>query len=103
MPTPTVEPLARRARLGRMWRRMRRRLGLIRPRGPVMRFDLSRSHELTTAELWNAWTLASLDCALELKAWFVATRGQRERAYRRYLAALAREARFAELLAERCA
>ena len=68
-----------------------------------MRFDLTRGHELSTTDLWSAWTLACLDCALELKAWSVAARGQRERAYHGYVAALAREARIAELLAERCA
>ena len=103
MPAPTIEPIARRARLARFWRRMWRRLGVVRPRRPLMRLDLSRGHELSTTDLWSAWTLANLDCALELKAWSVAARSQRRRAYHGYRAALAREAQIAELLAQRCA
>lgn len=54
-------------------------------------------------DLWSAWTLANLECEIELRAWSFGTRIQRRRAYHRYVDALAREARVADLLAARYA
>jgi hypothetical protein len=85
----------------RMGRALRRRLHGSAPPRPAARLDLACADELSTAELWSAWTLANLECALELKAWTMGTRSQRPRAFHGYCAALAREARVAELLAER--
>jgi hypothetical protein len=79
----------------RRWRR------IPAPSSPAARFDFDRAGELTTTELWNAWTLASLECSLELTAWKLVPRRQRPRAFSRYLAALSREGKVAELLAQR--
>jgi hypothetical protein len=89
----------------RLFRRARRTLRRWRrlgpPTSPAARFDPERAHELSTAELWHAWTLASLECSLELAAWRLAPRRLRPRAFSGYRAALSREGMVAELLAQR--
>jgi hypothetical protein len=99
----TPRALSRRRR--RLTRRMRRLLRRWTRRSmatlPTARFDLDRAHELSTEELWTVWTLANLECALELRAWSLVPRWQRPRVFASYRAALAREAHVAKLLAER--
>jgi hypothetical protein len=92
----------RHRRLIRRVRRALRRWGRgPAPISPAARYDLERADELSTAELWSVWTLASLECSVELAAWRLAPRRERRRAFSGYRAALAREGRAAELLAQR--
>jgi hypothetical protein len=98
-------PRIRFRRPKRLIRRMRRTLRRWRrippPSSPAARFDPQRADELSTPELWSAWTLASLECSLELAAWRLVPRRQRPRAFSGYRSALSREGRVAELLAQR--
>jgi hypothetical protein len=103
-----IEPPSPRTRFRRHKRLIRRARRLVRrwrripaPSSPAARFDLEHAGDLSTAELWSAWTLASLECSLELTAWKLVPRRQRPRTFARYLAALSREGKVAELLAER--
>jgi hypothetical protein len=93
--------LRRRRLVRRMRRLVRRCTRRAAPTLATARFDLDRADELTTEELWTVWTLANLECALELRAWGLVPRRQRPRVFASYRAALAREARVAKLLAER--
>jgi hypothetical protein len=101
-----VAPAAR-ARPGGI-KRLARRIGRHLParrsstaRMPRGGFELEAAHRLTTAQLWGVWTVAHLESGLALRAWRVAPREHRGRAYGSYRAALAREGRAAEALAER--
>jgi hypothetical protein len=103
-----IEPPSPRIRFRRHKRLIRRARRLLRrwrripaPSSPAATFDFENARELSTADLWSAWTLASLECSLELTAWRLVPRRQRPRAFARYLAALSREGKVAELLAER--
>jgi hypothetical protein len=92
------------ARIGRLARRIRRRVLLRRPRAarlPPGAFELEARHELTTAQLWGVWTVAHLESGLALRAWRIGPREHRGRAYLAYQGALAREDRAARVLAER--
>jgi hypothetical protein len=100
-PSPRIRFRRPRRLLRRLRRALRRWRSGAAPVLPAARFDLERADELSTAELWSAWTLANLECTLELQAWRLVPRRQRPRTYNRYRVALAREGRLAELLAER--
>jgi hypothetical protein len=56
---------------------------------------------LSPASLYDDWLVAETEASLALTAWRDATYGAKARAYASYVAALAREARAADLLAAR--
>jgi hypothetical protein len=56
---------------------------------------------LSPASLYDDWVVAETESSLALTAWKDATTGSMARAYASYVAALAREARAADLLAAR--
>jgi hypothetical protein len=47
------------------------------------------------ADLWNAWAVAELECALALRAWQLAPRRDKRAPYEAYRGALEREAAIA--------
>jgi hypothetical protein len=57
----------------------------------------------TPADLWNAWAVADLECALALRAWQLAPRCEKRAPYRAYRDALEREALVARELRLRAA
>lgn len=56
---------------------------------------------LSPASLYDDWLVAETEASLALSAWREARPGMKARAYASYVAALAREARAADLLAAR--
>jgi hypothetical protein len=44
------------------------------------------------ADLWNAWAVADVECALSLRAWQLAPRSDKRAPYEAYRSALEREA-----------
>jgi hypothetical protein len=56
---------------------------------------------LSPASLYDDWLVAETEASLALTAWRDATSGSKARAHASYVAALAREARAADLLAAR--
>ena len=46
----------------------------------------------TPADLWNAWAVADLECAIALRAWQLAPRAEKRAPYDAYRRALEREA-----------
>lgn len=56
---------------------------------------------LSPASLYDDWLVAETEASLALTAWRDARPGAKARAYATYVAALAREARAADLLAAR--
>ena len=56
---------------------------------------------LSPASLYDDWMVAEAEASLALTAWRDAKYGSKARAYASYVAALAREARAADLLAAR--
>jgi hypothetical protein len=49
----------------------------------------------TLADLWNAWAVAELECAIALRAWQLAPRRGKQAPYEAYRGALEREAAIA--------
>jgi hypothetical protein len=47
---------------------------------------------LALADVWNAWAVAEVECALALRAWQLAPRRDKRASYDAYRAALEREA-----------
>jgi hypothetical protein len=52
-------------------------------------------------DLWDAWLLAEADASLALRAWSDASGADKARSYAAYLAALDREERAGQVLADR--
>ena len=57
----------------------------------------------TPADVWNAWAVADLECALALRAWKLAPRCEKRACYGAYSRALEREAVLAVELGLRAA
>jgi hypothetical protein len=60
--------------------RLRRRLAKAKPAAPML------------VDLWNAWAVADLECAIALRAWQLAPRRDKQAPYEAYRGALEREA-----------
>jgi hypothetical protein len=65
---------------------------------PLARFSMRL---ISPAALYDDWLVAETEATLALAAWRAARPGAKARAYGSYVAALAREARAADLLASR--
>ena len=60
--------------------------------GSRRRIAKARTAAPTLADLWNAWAVADLECALALRAWQLAPRCEKRAPYHAYRYALEREA-----------
>ena len=56
------------------------------------RLAKAKSAAPTLADLWNAWAVAELECAIALRAWQLAPRRDKRAPYEAYRGALEREA-----------
>jgi hypothetical protein len=80
-------------------RRARARVGALVDRwlthgiGPRRRSSAkAKAAAPTLADVWNAWAVADLECALALRAWKLAPRPEKRACYGAYSRALEREA-----------